>query len=163
MDEAEIKHLVHFVKDEDFDLGERQGAALDEINEAARGCDDDVNAATQDINLLADGDATENHGAGDLQVAAIGLEAFADLRGELAGGGKHENLAGVLGDTLGGVRQALKDGEREGGGFAGAGLGDAEQIAALHELGNGAGLDGGWLVVTFSGDGFEEGRREVEF
>ncbi len=85
MDEAEVKHLVHFVKDEDFDIGQRQRTALDEVNEAARGCNDDINAAAQDINLLADGDATENHRAGDFQIAAIGLEAFADLRSELAG------------------------------------------------------------------------------
>ena len=38
-----------------------------------------------------------------------------------------------------------------------------KQIAALHELGNGAGLDGGWLVVTFSGNRFEKRGREVEF
>ena len=51
-----------------------------------------------------------------------------------------------LADALGCVRQALEDGEREGGGLAGAGLGDAQEIAALQEFGNGAGLDGSWLV-----------------
>ena len=161
VDEAQVEHLVDFVEDEDFDLGERQGAALDEIDEAARRCDEDIDAAAQDFDLLADRDAAENHGAGDLQVAAIGLEAFGDLRGELAGGREDEGPAGVLGRALGCVRQALKHGQREGCGLAGAGLGDAEKIAARQQFGNGAGLDGGGLVVAFGGDGLEDGAERL--
>ena len=65
VDEAHVEHLVGFVEDEDFDLGQRQRAALDEIEQAARRGDEDVDAAAQDLDLLAmrhaaedDGDAT---------------------------------------------------------------------------------------------------------
>jgi hypothetical protein len=78
VDEAQVQHLVYFVKHEHFDIGESKRTALDEIDETARCCDDDINAAAQDINLLADGDTAKNHRTGDFQIAAIGLEAFAD-------------------------------------------------------------------------------------
>ena len=38
-------------------------------------------------------------------------------------------------------RETMQDGKREGGSLAGPGLGDAEQIAALGEEGNGLRLD----------------------
>ena len=53
--------------------------------------------------------------------------------------------------------QVLQDGQGEGGGLAGAGLGAADQVAALEQMGDGLGLDG-------SGDGVALfGHRPLQF
>ena len=43
-EEAHVQHAVHFVEDEDFDVVEIDGALLHEIEQAARGGDDDIHA-----------------------------------------------------------------------------------------------------------------------
>ena len=48
MDEAEIEHLVGLVEHEDLDLAQAQEALLDEVDQAARGGDQDVDAAGDD-------------------------------------------------------------------------------------------------------------------
>ena len=42
----------------------------------------------------------------------------------------------------------MEDGKREGGGLAGAGLGDADQVAPGHQYGNCLRLDGRRLGVA---------------
>ena len=58
--------------------------------------------------------------------------------------------------------QALKDGQSEGGGLACAGLGDTQQVFAGHDAGNGLGLNGGGLGVTFVGKRLKQGLVEAE-
>ena len=47
VDEAQIEHLVDFVEHEDLDLGKVDSAPLDQIDEAARRGDEDVDAVAQ--------------------------------------------------------------------------------------------------------------------
>ena len=84
VDEAQVEHLVDFVEDEDLDLGQGHGLAFDEVDEAAGRGDENVDAAAQDLDLLADRHAAEDHGARDAQVLAVGAEAVGDLGGEFA-------------------------------------------------------------------------------
>jgi hypothetical protein len=57
----------------------------------------------------------------------------------------------------------MHDRQGEGGGLAGAGLGDAEEIAASHHVRDGLGLDRGGVGVAFAFEGLEEGCVEIEF
>jgi hypothetical protein len=52
--------------------------------------------------------------------------------------------------------EAVEDGEGEGGGFAGAGLGGGDEIAAGEDDGNRLLLDGRGRGVTFGGDGADD-------
>ena len=72
----------------------------------------------------------------------VGAHGLGHLQGELAGGGQHQRL-----DVRGVRVDALQHGQREGGGLAGAGLGQADDVAARQQRGDGLGLDrGGGLV-----------------
>ena len=51
--EAEVGHVVGLVEDGDLDLAEVAGAALDQVDEPARGGDDDVDAAASCVDLPA--------------------------------------------------------------------------------------------------------------
>ena len=84
-------------------------------------------------------------------MAAIGVEAVEDLAGQLTGGREHQHAAG-LGLRLDAVlQQAVQDRQRERRGLAGAGLGDADDVAAGKGERDGLGLDrGGSDVVLFS-------------
>ena len=74
VDEAEIKHLIGFVEHENLDLGEIDGAPVEQIDEPAGCGDEDVDAALQSANLVVDRHAAENDGMREPQIAAIGAE-----------------------------------------------------------------------------------------
>jgi hypothetical protein len=106
--------------------------------------------------------AAEHHGDRDTHVAAVGLEAFADLRGELASGRQHQHPAAFRQRAAAVGGQPVQDGEGEGGGLAGAGLGDAQEVAAGHHVGDGLGLDRRRGLVAFVGQRAQQGLGEAE-
>jgi hypothetical protein len=57
----------------------------------------------------------------------------------------------------------VKNGQREGGRLAGAGLGDAEHITAGEKLGDGLGLDWGWDDVISGGQRTLDRIGQAEF
>ena len=67
---------------------------------------------------------------------------------ELARRGEDQGARGVAVRLRGFVCQVLQHGQREGGGLAGAGLGDAEQVAAGEQGRNGGCLDWRWFDVS---------------
>ena len=58
--------------------------------------------------------------------------------------------------------EMLQHRQREGGGLAGAGLGDAEQIAAGQQVGDGGCLDGRWLNETRLVEGAQQRLGKAE-
>ena len=79
----------------------------------------------------------------EAEMPAVGAEALGDLGGKLAGGAEHQNAAALARRRAAVGCQAMEDRQRERGGLAGAGLGDAEQVAAGQNDRDGLGLDGG--------------------
>jgi len=101
----------------------------------------DVDAAAHRIDLRLVADAAEHHGLPQVHVAAVIAKALGDLDREFAGrrqdqGARHPRARG---DAV--VGEALQHRQGERGGLAGAGLRDAEEIAAFEEMGNGLRLD----------------------
>ena len=97
-----------------------------------------------------------------LRAAGEGAEGGLDLHGELAGGGEDQRAAG-LGRRAALEREELvQDRQGEGGGLAGAGLGDAEDVAARHLRGDGLGLDRRGGVEAGAGERVGQGGREAE-
>ena len=144
--EAHVEHPVGFVDDQDLDRVQEQAAALGEIEQASGRRDDDVGAARDLGLLIAERDAADQQREVELVVDAVFAERLLDLGGELARrlqdeGARHAGAgAAVL------ERRQHRQGER--GGLAGAGLGDAEHVAALQGVGNGLFLDRRRRVVA---------------
>ena len=150
VDEAHIEHPVGFVEHEIFDRVERYMSLAHEIEQTARSGDDDFNAARQSGGLRFLADAAEDHGLAQMQMLAIGAEFLADLDRQFAGR-RHDQRARAARSVIGAVlRKLMQNGQRKGARLAGAGLGDAQNILAGEQLGNGLGLNGGWgFVVSF--------------
>ena len=83
--EPHVEHAIRLVQHQDFDLAQVYGALLDVIEQAPGRRDDDVHAAAQLVGLGFEADAAEYHGRAQLEVLAVGADAFLHLRRELAG------------------------------------------------------------------------------
>ena len=84
-------------------------------------------------------------------VAAVGAEALEDLAGELARRARAPARAALLLERLPVGGEPVEDRQRERGGLAGAGLRDADEVAAGEDQRDGVGLDrGGGDVLLFS-------------
>ncbi len=133
MNEAEVEHLVGLVEDEDLDIAQRQRALIDQVDQAAGRGDDDVEAVRAHLDLAVDRRTAEHDAGADIEAATIILERFGDLRGKLARRRQHQHAAraGLARLWVGG--KAHQAGQRERRGLAGAGLGDAAQVATLEQ------------------------------
>src|SRR5207344_2859469 len=80
-------------------------------------------------------------------VTAIGAETVGDLAGQFACRRKHQHAAGFLCRTLTLVEEMIQDRQRKSRGLPGAGLRDADDIAALARKGDGLDLNRGWSDV----------------
>ena len=88
---------------------------------------------------------------------SVSNDAFVYLGGQLTRRRDHQHThrsTAVL--RWGFICQALQYRQREAGGFTGAGLRATHQVAAFEHQRNRLGLNGGWRVVTFFGDGTDQ-------
>ena len=106
--------------------------------------------------------AAEDDGDVERQAGREVAEALRDLAGEFARRGEHENArpAARRGPLVG--DEAVEDRQREGRRLAGAGLGDADQVASVHQDGNGLSLNRGRLGVAHLGQRGYERRGKAE-
>src|SRR3546814_228479 len=88
--EAHVEHAVGFVEHQYLVRVELGAAALEVVDQAAGGGDEDVDAAAQVVDLRAHAGTTEDGGDVQAQVAAVGLDAVGDLHRELARGHQSE-------------------------------------------------------------------------
>src|SRR3546814_15098959 len=85
-DLAHVHHLVGFVQNEDFDVVEAQRALVDQVEQAAGGGDEDVDAARKVADLLVDRHAAEDGRHAELGKAAVIAAALRDRSEERRGG-----------------------------------------------------------------------------
>ena len=144
--EPQVEHLVGLVEDEGVHVGEVENLAVGQVDQAARGADDDVDALLQRVDLgLVAGAAVDGQHA---EAAVLGdqRDLGRDLHGQLAGRGHDQRLRLALRKVdvvavLGG-HAALHDRDAEGQRLAGAGAGLADQVGALQSDREGHLLDG---------------------
>ena len=149
--------MVGLVEDEHLDTVEADGALLEMVEQPARRRHQDVDATGHrgDLRLLAD--AAEDHRRAQPEMPAVGAEAVTDLDRQLAGRGQHQAARGPALErspsrAIARGGKALQDRQRESGGLAGAGLGDAQQIAAGQQIGDRLRLDRRRHGVAFLGE-----------
>ncbi|MNE23497.1 hypothetical protein D3C80_1167530 [compost metagenome] len=123
------------------------------VQQAAGGGDQDVQALHQGAFLPAVFHPAEDDGDAEAQMGAVLLETVADLGGQFTGGAQHQaaGRARLGRDAV--LGQAVQDRQGEGRRLAGAGLGDAQQVLAQHDVGDGLGLDRRRLVIARRGEG----------
>lgn len=157
MGEADIEHLVCFVEDGEAHVSEGECAALDVVNNAARGANDDVDATFEGNEVGLDtSSADEAEGAEPVEAAEM-FDDIADLLGEFARWDEDDGLHGVL-RWIDGVGE----GQAERDGLAGASLSEADHVRTIEEMGEGGCLDGGGGGVSEGGDGIEAGVIDTE-
>ena len=114
---------------------------------------------------MLDVDAAEYAGRTEAGVLAVFLDRFLDLDRELARRCKDQRAYGMASGrrTAAGMRrETLQDGQCEAGGFAGARLRAAHDIAAGKYEGNGLLLDRCWDCVAGFGDGPQQFGPQAE-
>ena len=154
--EAHVEHAVGLVEDEDLGVLERDGAALHEVEQAARGGHQDLRAAGELRLLLNAGAAVDGR---DREVAHRGdrPEVFSDLKRELARGGDDERRAGRRFQA-----KLLDDRSGEGKGLARSGGGLDEDVAAGESVADHERLDCKRFCDASLGEGIADGRGHAK-
>ena len=163
VDESQIHHLVSFVENQNLDHRQVAHALFDEVDQAARRGDQDVDTAAEVLAILVDAGAAEYGGDRQLAELAIAARIVGDLAGEFTGRGQDEHAAMRRQHALLRRGQALDRRQHEGRGLAGAGLRDAEQIAAFEQDRDRLRLDrgGGGIALGFERTDERLGKAEV--
>ncbi len=135
-EEAEVEHVVALVQDQLLDLVEPQAAALDVVEQAPGGSDDDVRLLADAVHLRPHLDPADQADGPELVVLTEEVEEGFGLEGDLAGRRDDEAAdPAAMGEPFG-------QGEDEGGGLARAGLGEADQVPASERERDDLSLDG---------------------
>ena len=124
-----------------------------EIDQAARRGDDDVDAAAQRLDLRLLVHAAENRGAAKIRAAGQNADVLVDLRRQLARWREDEDARIPRIGAWFLREETLENRKNECCGFPRAGLGDADEIAAAENFRNGLRLDGCRRRVTGLADG----------
>ena len=147
-DEAHVEHAVGLVDHQHLDAGEQQLAALEMVEQAARRGDQHVDAAVD----LAGPASLEGHAADEqrhreLVHACRSVSKFSATWAASSRVGSRIERARHAGAGAA-LFEQRQHRQHEGGGLAGAGLGDAQHVAALEGGGDGLRLDGRGGRVT---------------
>ena len=164
-DEPHVEHPVPLVEDEDLDLAQVRGALPDEVEEAPGRRHQELHAAPQLLDLGIERDAAEDDSRAEGDVAPVGRGHRCHLHGQLSRGRQDERPHRVAGRRERGVRvvlEALEDGEDEGRGLAGPGLGRAHEVATLEDERDRLDLDGRWGGKALVGHRAQEFGRQAE-
>ena len=126
--ESHVEHAIGFVDHQQLDPGEQEPAASEMIEQSARRRDEHVDAAGELGILIVERHSADDQGDVELLAGAVFFEAFLNLRGKLAR--RLEDQRARHSRARAAILEHRDHRQREGGGLAGAGLGDAEHVAA---------------------------------
>ena len=144
------KHLVGLVKAEHLEVVGAESTSVDHVVDTAGGTDNNLGTLAELGHVLTDVGTTNAGVAVDVHVVTESDDDLLDLLGKLTGGSKDEGL-----DSLDGGVNALENGDGEGGGLAGTGLGLGDHIVALDDGDDGTSLNGRGALETRVGGGRE--------
>ena len=156
--EAHVEHPVGLVKNGDLEVLELEGAALQVVDDATGGADDDLDTLFELEQLaVVGGPAVDGNRVDRALESSELVNLIGHLLGEFACGTEDQDLDGtVLGIDL------LDSGDGEGGRLAGARLGLADKIAAGKQDRDGGGLDRGSFLESELGHRLENFGRETQ-
>ena len=141
---ADVQHAVCFVEHHILDLVEHAVLGFDVVQQTAWRGHQHLDPFFKLCCLRLHVHTAKHHHAAQLGVFGIKRDLLGHLVGQLARGQQHQSAHRVARGRGGGVfvlEHALQQGQREGGGFAGAGLGSAHHVAAFKNHGDGLRLN----------------------
>ena len=156
--EAHVEHPVCLVEDQDLDLAQVRDLLADEVEQATRGRNEDLDSCAQRLDLRVHRDAAVHDGRTQRDGPAVGPDTLIDLHRELAGGHEDERADRMAGRRERGIGlrpEAIQDRQRERCGLAGTGLGRREDVTAGEHEGDGGCLHRCGCGVALFGDGLE--------
>ena len=130
--EAHVEHPVGLIDDQELDAGHQQPSALVMVEQAPGRRDQHVGAAHQLGVLIVERYAPDDERDVELVIDAVFGEVVLDLGGELTRGLKDERARHACAGAA--LFEHGQHRQHEGGGLAGAGLGDAEHVAARQHV-----------------------------
>ena len=155
--ETHVRHAIHFVQHQGLHGLEFHVAAVEMVDEAARGGYDNVHALPELLGLGAVSHAAVEQAHLDIGVLRIGAEGFCQLVCELAGGLQHQHLG------LPGVGDIVEQRQGKCGRFTCAGLGGTDNVLPLHDVGNSLLLNRGGVFIAAVLYGFQNGGGKSQF
>ena len=130
---AHVEHLIGFVEHQCLELRQVAKALVDEVEQASRCGDDDVDALFQRLDLMELADPAEDRHHARVQMAAEAFEAGGDLRHQFARGREHEDARTTARRRAGIGSETVQQRQYERCGLARAGLRHAENVTAAKE------------------------------
>ena len=136
--EAHVEHLVGLVEHQEPQLGQVERALLQVVHDPAGGADDDVHAAAQARTAARRTPGRRRPAARARRAvwAAYFSNASQTCSASSRVGRQHQRLRALLLEV-----EPVEDRQRERRGLAGAGLREADHVAALEQGRDGRGLD----------------------
>nr|GEU28390.1 putative uridine nucleosidase 2 [Tanacetum cinerariifolium] len=160
--EAQVQQAVRLVQHQHRHARNLERVMVDQVQQPSRRGNHDIGAAAQGHHLRVDRHAAKHnrHLYRHRQMRHQLAHRLSHLRRQLARG--HQDQAMQLARAVAVVEQRLQQRQHEGGGFAGTGLGRAQQVLAAQDGGNGLALDGGGFLVADGGDSVDERGSEAQ-
>ena len=141
VDETDVQHLVGLVQHQVFGLRQVHGAALDQVDQPAGRRDQHVHTALHAHGLGIDRGAADDAELPDGGASGIGVDIGGDLGRQFARRRQDQRTAGARLGLAADVQKPRQHRQTEGRRLAGAGLGKAQQVAALDDARDGLFLD----------------------
>jgi hypothetical protein len=155
--EALVEHAVGLVEDEDLHSAQIDVSLTGQVQQAAGGGHEQVDPVLECAALRLVAHAAVDDSDAVARGARGGLRHLFDLQSELAGRGDDER-----GYAAAARLDALQHRQDERRGLAGAGLRATDDVAPRQDERDGAGLDGGRLVVAHRRDGLHQARVKTQ-
>ena len=158
--EAHVEHAVGLVQDQELQVAQVRGAALQVVEQPPRGGDEDIRVAAQGVDLMAGGHSADDDPGGEAGEARHLEEVLLDLIGQLPGR-RQDQGADAL--ARGGRRQKVaQHGQEEGQGLPRAGGGGHQQVSAGIRQGDDLALHRGRVCEAQLVQAPQQGFRKVE-
>ena len=141
LDEAHVEHAVGFVEHQELGVMQLHRALVHQVEQAARGGDEEINAGEHFLDLQEARHAAEHQRGRNMRALGEHADAFLDLHGEFARRHHDERARRVVLALVAHGHDVFEDRQHEGRRLAGAGLGDAQNVAALQLRRDRLGLD----------------------
>ncbi|MNX59769.1 hypothetical protein D3C86_906550 [compost metagenome] len=152
-DEAHVEHSVRFIQHQHFQGAQGESPLGQQIQQAARGGDQDVDPELDGVQVRLDADAAIGDQGAERQMMGVLDDALAHLGGELPGRGQHQGADLTAAATAVVGQQTVQHGQGETGRLACPCLGTAQHVLTGQNGRDGLLLDGGGLFVTQLLDG----------
>jgi hypothetical protein len=129
-----------------------------EVEDPTGATHDDFRAPAQSVGLPSQRDAAEEGDHVELGELRENPDLLRDLGGELPGGREDQGTRAPA--AL--IEELVEDGQREGCGLAGTGLGQAQDVSAFEAGGNGFFLDGARALEAGGRDAANQRGMQLE-